>query len=256
MVYHKTEKVLTKHQNLRKKILQAAKQIFAEEEKEQTSIKAIAKRAGIATGTVYLYFTNKEVLMETIVKELYTELLDIIQKERAKYGNTFDKLQASMEICVKKFMEEKHLAKILLEHFPEIGAAFHTKFTDIENDLIQFAKQDIDELMLQGLIPRQDTQVSATAFVGTFRQVIFSWISHGEPEEFEQAYQTLIKYNMRGLGKGLMTHRLTHKITDGEQNAKNKSQKGCACKCGVETDSFFCQDILDPWDQQGKRKPG
>ncbi|NLI91298.1 MAG: TetR/AcrR family transcriptional regulator [Peptococcaceae bacterium] len=201
MVYNKTEKVIAKQQNLRDKILKAAREILAEEESEKTSIKAIAKRAGIATGTFYLYFTNKEALMETVVKELYSELLYIIKKERAKYNNVFDKLQASMEICVQTFMKEKHLAKIFLEHFPEINTAFHAKFTDIENDLIQFAKQDIDDLVAQHLIPQQDTQVSATAFVGSFRQVIFSWISHGEPKDWDQAFNTLLEYNMRGLGR-------------------------------------------------------
>lgn len=201
MVYNKTEKIIEKQQHLKDKILEAAKEILAGKEKGDTSIKAIARRAGIATGTFYLYFANKEALIDTVVKELYAKLMDSIKKERAKYTDVFDKLQASMEVCIKTFMKEKHLAKILLEHFPEINTAFNTKFTDIEKDLIRLAKQDIDELMSLKLIPQQDTQVSATSFVGTFRQVILSWISYGEPSDIDQAYKTLIDYNMRGLGK-------------------------------------------------------
>lgn len=201
MVYNKTEKVIEKQQNLRDKILKAAKEILADQEMGKSSIKAIAKRAGIATGTFYLYFTNKEALIDTVVKDLYTELLGIIKKERAQYTNIFDKLQASMEVCIQTFMKEKHLAKILLEHFPEINTALNTKFTDIENDLIRLTKQDLDELLELKLIPEQDTQVSATAFVGTFREVILSWLSNGEPADWEKAFQTLIAYNMRGLGR-------------------------------------------------------
>lgn len=202
MVYNKTKKIIAKQQALKGKILKAAREILAENETADTSIKAIAKKAGIATGTFYLYFRNKEVLINTVVGELYTELLELIKEERAQYTDVFDKLQVSMEVCVNKFMQEKHLAKILLEHFPEMNTAFNTKFTDIEKELIRFAKEDLDELLAQGLIPEQDTQVSAAAFVGTFRQVIFAWISAGEPDNFAQAYQTLIQYNMRGLGRG------------------------------------------------------
>lgn len=201
MVYNKTEKVREKQQTLRDKILKAAKEILADQEIGNASIKAIAKKAGIATGTFYLYFANKESLMDTVIKELYGELLAMIKEERAQYASVFDKLQISMEVCIKIFMKEKHLAKILLEHFPEINSAFNSKFTDIERDLIRLAREDIDELLALGLIPEQDTQVSATAFVGTFRQVILSWISHGEPSDFDQAYQTLMDYNMRGLGR-------------------------------------------------------
>lgn len=201
MVYNKTEKIIEKQLSLKDKILRAAKEILTEQEMGNTSIKAIAKRAGIATGTFYLYFTNKEALIDTVVKEMYSELLAIIKKERAQYTDIFDKLQASMEVCIKTFMKEKHLAKILLEHFPELNTAFNTKFTDIEKDLIRLIKQDLDELMELKLIPEQDTQVSATAFEGTFRQVILSWISYGEPSDLDQATKTLIDYNIRGLGK-------------------------------------------------------
>lgn len=201
MVYNKTEKIIQKQQKLRAKILKAAKEVLAAQETGNTSVKAIAKKAGIATGTFYLYFTNKEALIDTVVQELYAELLTIIKKERAQYTSVFDKLQASMEVCIRTFLKEKHLAKILLKHFPEINSAFNTRFTGIENDLIEFAKQDLDELLELKLIPDQDTRVSATAFVGTFREVILSWLNNGEPADWEQALQTLIEYNMRGIGR-------------------------------------------------------
>lgn len=201
MVYHRTEKTMKRQQNLRDRILRAAREALAEKEQGNTSIKSIAKRAGIATGTFYLYFANKEDVIDTVVKELYKELLDIIKKERAEYDNIFGKLQASMEVCIKMFLREKKLAKILLEHFPEVNSAFNTKFTDIEQDLIRLTKIDLDELLELKLIPEQDTQVSAAAFVGTFREVILSWLNHGEPSDWETAYRTLIDYNMRGLGR-------------------------------------------------------
>lgn len=201
MAYNKTEKTLEKQQIRRKKIVKAAREILAEKEMGNVSIKSIAKRAGIATGTFYLYFTDKETLVDMVIQEIYNELLDVIKKERAQYMNGFDKLQASMEVCIRLFMKEKHLAKILLEHFPQIQTAFNTKYADIENDLIRLAKIDLDELMEQQRIPKQDTQVSATAFVGTFREVILSWISKDEPIDKDLAYKTLIDYNMRGLGR-------------------------------------------------------
>ena len=63
-------------------------------------------------------------------------------------------------------------------------------------------KIDLDELLEQQLIPEQDTQVSATAFVGAFREVILYWIDSDEPVNAELAYRTIIDFNLRGLGKG------------------------------------------------------
>ncbi|MGI1660206.1 MAG: TetR/AcrR family transcriptional regulator [Desulfitobacterium sp.] len=202
MVYNKTDRVIEKQELRRKRIIKATKEILSEEEEiGKVSIKSIAKRAGIATGTFYLYFADKESLVDMIVKEIYDELLAKIKKERGQYTNPFDKLQASMEVSIRLFLKEKYLAKILLEKFPQLQTALNTKYADIEEDLIRLTKIDLDELMEDRLIPKQDTQVTATAFVGTFREVILSWISKGEPEDIDLAYRTLINYNMRGIGR-------------------------------------------------------
>lgn len=201
MVYTKTEKTVEKQEIRRKKIIKAAREILSEKSMGDASIKGIAKRAGIATGTFYLYFMDKEALIDTVVKEIYQELLDKIKKARVPYTDGFDKLQATMEVCINTFMKEKHLAKILLEHFPQLNTALNMKYLDIESDLIRLVKIDLDELKEQQLIPEQDTQVSATAFVGAFREVILSWIVKDDPLDMVLANRTLIDYNMRGLGK-------------------------------------------------------
>lgn len=201
MVYKKTQNVKDKLAGRRQRIIRAAREILSQESLNGTSIKSIAKKAGIATGTFYLYFTNKDALIETVVQEMYQELLDLIKEERSQYELVFDKLKASMEICLKVFIQEKALARIFLEHFPQVNLAFNNKFTEIERNLIDLTKQDLDELQEQGMIPCQDTKISSTAFVGTFRQVLLTWLQEGEPENMQEACETLIQYNMRALGK-------------------------------------------------------
>lgn len=201
MVYKKTEKTIERQQLRCQKIIKSAREILAEKEIGKVSIKSIAQKAGIATGTFYLYFSDKETLIDTVIQEIYNELLDRIKKERAQYINGFDKLEATMKVCIELFLKEKHLAKTLLVDFPLKNAALNSKFMYIENDLIRLTKIDLDELIEQQLIPNQDTQVSATAFVGAFREVILSWITNGEPPDTELAQKTLIDYNMRGLGR-------------------------------------------------------
>jgi len=201
MVYKKTQKVKDKMESKRERIIKAARELFAENSFQNMSIKTIARRAGMATGTFYLYFTNKEALVDTVVKEMYKELMSLIKEERARYTTVFDKLQVSMEVCIRLFIREKGIAKVLLKHFPEVNSAFNNKFTEIERDLVNLVKIDLDELQEQGLISPQNTFISATAFVGAFRQVILSWLQEGKPENLEEACQTLIEYNMRALGK-------------------------------------------------------
>ncbi|GAB6178727.1 TetR/AcrR family transcriptional regulator [Desulfotomaculum defluvii] len=201
MAYRQTNKITEKLQFKKKEILKAAREVFAENSYQGTSIKAIAKKAKIATGTFYLYFTNKEALINMIVEEMFHELLDYIKKERACFTDSFDKLQASMEACIKLFVKEKNMAKILLVQVPGVNNAFNVKLIEIENELIKLTKEDLDELKNQGRIPAEDTFVAALAFVGSFRQVIINWLREGKPENLEESFATLMEYNLRGMGK-------------------------------------------------------
>ena len=95
MVYKKTKKALEKQQSRKRRILSAAWELL-ETNMSGASVKSIAKKAGIATGTFYLYFKDKDALIETMLKGIYQELLDQIKKERAPYTDGFDKLEATM----------------------------------------------------------------------------------------------------------------------------------------------------------------
>jgi len=57
-------------------IVEAAVQVFAEKGFHQARISDIATRAGVADGTIYLYFKNKEDLLLSIFEEKMDELLD------------------------------------------------------------------------------------------------------------------------------------------------------------------------------------
>lgn len=200
LVYRKTEKVKTKLDQRAQEIVRAARALLADKSYHGASIKLIAKQAGIATGTFYLYFRNKEALFNAIVDEMYEDLLQAIITERSKYTNTLDKLQASMRAAIELFVKEQQLAKIFLVQIPSANTVFNDILVYFEDELIQLTKNDLDEAVEEGLLEPQDTLVSAIAFVGTFREVILRWLRQGEPEDLLQAFDTLVAYNMRGLG--------------------------------------------------------
>lgn len=200
MVYRKTEKVQNKLDQRAREIVRAARELLAEKSYHGASIKLIAKKAGIATGTFYLYFRNKEALFNAIVEEMYTDLIQAIVSARAEHDNTLHKLQASMKAAIELFVQEQHLAKIFLVQVPSASSVFHDVLVFFEDELISLTKKDLDEAVEEGLLEQQDTLVAAIAFVGTFREVIISWLRQGEPADLLQAFETLVAYNLRGLG--------------------------------------------------------
>ncbi|MCK7516317.1 MAG: TetR/AcrR family transcriptional regulator [Ignavibacteriales bacterium] len=64
----------TKEGNKEKDILDAAIKIFAKEGFHQAKISQIAKEANVATGSVYLYFKNKDSVLIKIFEELWQKI--------------------------------------------------------------------------------------------------------------------------------------------------------------------------------------
>jgi TetR/AcrR family fatty acid metabolism transcriptional regulator len=65
--------------NKEQAILQAAVKIFAQHGYHRAKISSIAEQAKVATGSVYLYYRDKESILLTIFDKLWTELTNELQ---------------------------------------------------------------------------------------------------------------------------------------------------------------------------------
>ncbi len=175
------------------------KEVFAEKGFQKASIKDIAKIAGIATGTFYLYFKNKEGFFEALVEEMYQELLIHIKEERKKVPDTLGKLEASMDACVQLFIKERSLAKLMLIQAPNASPLINTHLSALQDGLVQLALDDLNEAFELGLIPKQNTQVAALALVGGFYALLLNWLKKDNPFDLKAATMDLFHYNMYGL---------------------------------------------------------
>jgi TetR/AcrR family fatty acid metabolism transcriptional regulator len=78
----------------RQAILQAARQVFARKGYEPATLEAVAREAGLAKGTLYLYFRNKEDLYFHTVLHLLESLQASIQAQTEGPAGALEKLRA------------------------------------------------------------------------------------------------------------------------------------------------------------------
>src|SRR5689334_4916758 len=67
----------------RRAILRAARELFANNGYDDTTIAEIAQAAGVAVGTVYLYFANKHDILVDVCLALNAEIAQVIQSAAA-----------------------------------------------------------------------------------------------------------------------------------------------------------------------------
>ena len=97
--------------NKREQILEAAKTLFSRNGFQATTTDAIAKEAGLAVGTIYNYFGNKEEILTAIFREA--------SQRRARFWEAAERATASPRERIALFVE-KHFADIAAD--PRAGA--------------------------------------------------------------------------------------------------------------------------------------
>lgn len=76
----------------RERLLKAAIKVFARDGFFKAKVEEIAKLAGVATGTTYLYFKNKDDLLISIFEEEMTPLIEKMKMELEKQKSPEDKI--------------------------------------------------------------------------------------------------------------------------------------------------------------------
>lgn len=200
MAYQRTRKVEERLAAREAAIIDAARRVFAERGYHGTTMRDIAAAAGVATGTLYLYFASKEALYEALLVKLTTMVLDAIVRARGGRPDVLSKLEASITAAVTVFATNADLARIVLVQAAGADPSFEDRLAQVHRTLASFVRQDLDEAIGAGRLPPLDTEVAAMAWVGTFYEVIMSWLRDGRPDPLESSIGTLVAYNLRAIG--------------------------------------------------------
>jgi len=81
----------------RQRLLKSAIKVFAREGFYKAKVEDIAKEAGVATGTTYLYFENKDDLLISIFEEEMVPIIEAMHKAMQRQENARDKILTFIE---------------------------------------------------------------------------------------------------------------------------------------------------------------
>ncbi len=87
-------------------ILDAARIEFSERGFESAKMSAIAKRAEVAEGTVYLYYRNKKELLDAVVAQFWQVLTQGARKATLAHDHTLEKLKALADFHLRELVKD------------------------------------------------------------------------------------------------------------------------------------------------------
>jgi TetR/AcrR family fatty acid metabolism transcriptional regulator len=97
----------------RDRILAAAVKVFARSGFHATRVSEVAKAAGVADGTIYLYFKSKDELLLSLFQDRVDKLLAFMRDELPKQADAPARLRAVINMQLGVLEHERDLAEVI-----------------------------------------------------------------------------------------------------------------------------------------------
>ena len=97
----------------RDRILKAAVKVFARQGFHATKVSEVAKAAGVADGTIYLYFKSKEELLVSLFEDRVERLLAHLREQLPKQESAPERLRAIIAMQLGLLEGERELAEVI-----------------------------------------------------------------------------------------------------------------------------------------------
>src|SRR5690625_7579997 len=92
-----------------KQIIEAAVVVIAENGYHNSQVYKIAKKAGVADGTIYLYFKNKEDILVSVFEEKMGQFIDKIVHAIKEQKTADEKLSTLINMHFSQLANNHHL---------------------------------------------------------------------------------------------------------------------------------------------------
>jgi len=97
----------------RERILDAAVRVFAKKGFYATRVSEVAKAAGVADGTIYLYFKSEDELLVSLFEDRVERLLAFMAREVPAAASASEKLRRIIEMQLGLLEGERDLAEVI-----------------------------------------------------------------------------------------------------------------------------------------------
>jgi AcrR family transcriptional regulator len=167
----------------RRAILDAATELFAKQGYEETTIADIAQAAGVAVGTVYLYFRNKHEIYSSVSIDWVASIARVLQDPAILALPIRQVPRAVIEASFRICRENKELMPLFQVDVQSAEEIWQHKLAEgsLARAIDVFLRQAIE----QGQLVPFDTEMYAKILFGMVHSVLYECfcIEQGENEE-------------------------------------------------------------------------
>lgn len=185
----------------RERILKAAVKVFARNGFHATRVSEVAKAAGVADGTIYLYFASKEELLVRLFEDRVEKLLGFMREELPKEPDAPAKLRAVIAMQLGLIAGERDLAEVITVIFRQSTRLMKEFATPQFGAYIDAIAKIVTDGQAAGAFRKDvSAHVTARAIFGALDGITLTWaLGRAEQGALGRAAGQLSDVFLRGL---------------------------------------------------------
>jgi TetR/AcrR family fatty acid metabolism transcriptional regulator len=185
-------------------ILHAARAVFAHQGFNRATMDDIADEAGVAKGTVYLYFPSKRDLFMATLREGVVGLHERVRREIDAAQSTADRVRAFMGARLRYCADNRDFFRIYYTEFASLqvrSANAQPEFQDLYDEQAALLARVLERGLLAGeLRGPLDTTKTAHLIYEITRAAIAKHVLQWPGEPIESTIDLLFDFTWRGIG--------------------------------------------------------
>jgi TetR/AcrR family transcriptional regulator, fatty acid metabolism regulator protein len=183
-------------------IIDAAVIVIAENGYHQAQVSKIAKQAGVADGTIYLYFKNKEDILISLFEEKMGEFVEKIEEKIAGKVTAEGKLLMMIETHFQLLSDDHHMAIVTQLELRQSNKELRLRI----NAVLRGYLQVIDKIILDGKETGEfpsdlDVRLARQMIFGTIDEAVTSWVMNEEKYDLMTLASPVHRLLINGCGK-------------------------------------------------------
>jgi TetR/AcrR family fatty acid metabolism transcriptional regulator len=158
-------------------IIEAAVIVIAQNGYYQAQVSKIAKQAGVADGTIYLYFKNKEDILISLFHEKMGSFVEQIEEEIKGKTTASDKLHVLIQKHFKNLSEDVNLAIVTQLELRQSNKELRLRINDVLRGYLNL----IDQIIIEGkengeFLPDLNNLLARQMIFGTIDETVTTWV--------------------------------------------------------------------------------
>ena len=210
LAYRQTEGVAQRLEENRRRILAAARELVAEGGFAKAQITAVAKRANLATGTLYRYFPSKDDLCRQVFREVSSREMNVLAGIAASDQPALARFEIVLRTFAGRALKSRRLAYALLAE--PVDVALAEERTRFRKTHAAIFSRIIDDAIAEGTLLPCDTKLVAACIAGAIPTALVGPLApETDAQGSEDILNSIVRFCFGALG------------TSAPQQAKNQS---------------------------------